>query len=184
MFTRPDIAAVQVTTAKTTASAVLTTGSPASISQTVSSVTSDNLQFKYQFATTSGQLKVTLNGVELGVFDAPSSLDGLFTTVNLDTSAFLGELNAVLTFTLDSLTAGSSILIDDIIFANLVNPDFQTGNLTGWTASSSGAGSVGIALAVEQTPLPGALLLFASGLGVMGVLGRRRRRANPITKAA
>jgi hypothetical protein len=174
-FTRAEFAAIQATTLNTLAAAKLTTGSPASISQTISEVASSSLQFQYRFATTSGQLRVTLNGTDLGVIDAPSTLDSLFTTVSFDTSAFLGLLNAVLAFTLDGPT-GSSMLLDNIAFANLANGDFQTGNLSAWTAVASGLGSAGVEITVQETPLPATLPLFATGLGVMGLLGWRRRR--------
>ena len=174
-FTRPQISALQVTGLSTVAAAKLTTGSPTSISQTISQVTSPNLQFKYRFATTTGQLHVILNGIELGTIDAPTTLQGGFQTATIDTSSFLNQLNVALVFLLDGPT-GSIILLDDIIFANLANGDFQTGNLSGWTGQSSELGSVGIDLQVQETPLPGALPLFTGGLALMGMLGWRRKR--------
>jgi hypothetical protein len=68
------------------------------------------------------------------------------------------------------------MLLDNIAFANLANGDFQTGNLSAWTAVASGLGSAGVEITVQETPLPATLPLFATGLGVMGLLGWRRRR--------
>jgi hypothetical protein len=174
-FTRADFAAVQRPTETTHVAATLTTASPASISQNISEVTSNSLQFQYRFATTSGQLRVTLNGVELGVIDAPTTLDPAFTTRSFDTSAFVGLTDIVLAFILDGLP-GSSILLDNIIFGNLANGDFQTGNLSAWTAFASPGGFAGVEITVESVPLPGALPLFAAGLGMVALLARRRRK--------
>jgi hypothetical protein len=41
-----------------------------------------------------------------------------------------------------------------------------------------------IDVTVNQTPLPAALPLFATGLGVMGWFGRRRKRNNTAATAA
>lgn len=180
-YTRPDVAAAQVPTLDTHVSAKLTTGSPASISQIVSEVTSSSLQFQYRFSSTSGQLRVTLNGVELGVYNAPPALDGNFTLVTIDTLAFVDSINALLVFTLDGDT-GSSIFIDNVIFGNLANGDFQTGNLSAWTAFASGLGFAGVEITVQQTPVPAALPLLATGLGILSLMFRRgRHRATAAT---
>lgn len=175
-FTRAQFNAFQLERFTTAAAAKLTTGSPAGISQTVDKVTSSNLQFSYRFATTGGKLTVTLNGVELGVIDAPTTLSNSFSVANFNVPAeLLNALLATLTFTLDGLT-GSSILLDNIIFAGLANGDFQTGNLSGWQPFSSGAGSVGVQITVTETPLPAALPLFATVLAAGGLVAWRRKR--------
>jgi len=55
------------------------------------------------------------------------------------------------------------------------NPDYYVGALTWITAQVCAPGA---ACEGPTTPIPGALPLFATGLGVLGLLGRRRMRKN------
>jgi hypothetical protein len=163
-----------------TMAAQLQTGSPTSISQTVSTPAAPfNLSFDYQFETTFGTLEVAINDVVIGTFSAPATLSGVMTTANLlvDNPALLGLTDAILRFTLDGDT-GARILLDNVVGLALANASFQTGNLTGWLVTASGAGFAGVA-DLTPIPVPAALPLFATGLGGMALLGwwRRRRAA-------
>jgi hypothetical protein len=53
-----------------------------------------------------------------------------------------------------------------------------------YSAIGTDAGSVSVTPEVSATPLPAALPLFASGFGVMGLLGWRRKRKNSAAIAA
>ena len=55
-----------------------------------------------------------------------------------------------------------------------LSPSF--GSLFEIAAEHGLSGDISISLVAEQTPLPAALPLFASGLGALGLLGWRRKR--------
>jgi len=160
--------------------ATLTTGSPTSLSQTISTGSSPfNLSFDYQFETTTGSLIVTINGVTIGSLSAPGTLSGLMQHISFSVSdlLLLNLTDAVLTFTLDGPT-GSKLLLDNIAGLSIANGDFQVGNLTGWTVSHSGAGGAGVA-ELATTPIPAALPLFATGAAGLGFLRWRRNKKKP-----
>jgi hypothetical protein len=164
--------------------AKLTTGSPTSLTQIIDTPdTPQNLQFDYKFESTTGFLDVTINGTSIGTLTAPGTLSGAFSSASFLVSGPLLSLSdAVLAFVLDGV-AGSSILLDNIIFPGLINGDFQTGNLTGWSTQHSGTGSVNVA-ETAPVPIPAALPLFAAGLGAMGYMGWRRKRKLAVTSEA
>jgi hypothetical protein len=176
-FTRPDFQSQIVANfIGPSLAAKLVTGSPASLSQTIDTPASpQSLQFDYKFESTSGVLDITINGTSIGTLAAPGTLSGAFSTASFLVSGLLLDLqDAILSFVLDGV-AGSSILIDNVLFPGLINGDFQTGNLTGWNVQHSGAGSVAIT-EVPQVPLPAALPLFMVGMAGLGFLKRRGRR--------
>jgi hypothetical protein len=175
-FTRPDFQSQIVADfIGPSLAAKLVTGSPASLSQTIDTPASpQNLQFDYKFESTTGVLDVTINGTSIGTLAAPGTLSGAFSPASFLVSGLLLDLqDAILSFVLDGV-AGSSILIDNVLFPGLINGDFQTGNLTGWNVQHSGAGSVAIS-EVPQVPLPAALPLLLGGLAGLGFLGRKAR---------
>jgi len=153
------------------ASARLTTGSPASILQEVSTAEEAfDLTFSYEFETTTGELTVSLGETVLARIPASEVLIGQSTVaLEITDPSLLGELLA-LDFTLDG-PAGSSILLDDIRMPGLLNGHFETGDLEAWSTVSSGAGAVG--LSVDVVPEPATLSLLA--LGGLAMLRRRRR---------
>jgi hypothetical protein len=133
------------------------------------------LTFDYQFETTTGVLDVTINGVTIGSIAAPGTLSGVMQNASfLVSGALLNLTNAILKFTLNGPT-GSKVLLDNILGVALANGDFQTGNLTGWQLEHSGAGAITIA-DVTPTPLPAALPLYGSGLGIWAFLAWRQKR--------
>jgi hypothetical protein len=72
-------------------------------------------------------------------------------------------------------TTGKSIVIDFAYdLANAPDPLSNFQNADGTYAVSNGS----VGGAVDPTPLPAALPLFATGLGAMGMLGWRRKRKN------
>lgn len=156
----------------------LETGSPASLSQQISTGSDPfEVVFDYLFETTEGELTVLLGGIELGAITAPAILAGGFSTASFQVGdpALLELADATLTFLLDGPT-GSSLLLDNIDVPGLANGDFETGDLAGWTGQSTGAGFVGVARL--EVPAPSALALLPAMLLPLGLgLRRRVRRA-------
>lgn len=75
-------------------------------------------------------------------------------------------------------TAGSVLLIDNIVFPNLLNGDFQTGSTANRRTSTTGDVGVRITDLAELTtvPEPASVLIFLASLLGMIVLGSRRRK--------
>jgi len=71
----------------------------------------------------------------------------------------------------------------------LVGSDLWTLVVDGLTLSNDGSGPISASLTAQVsesavTPLPAALVLFGSGLGALGLFGRRRKRmtaTSPVT---
>lgn len=82
----------------------------------------------------------------------------------------LGDLGAVTHFKL--LVANSDLPLFLAMTLSLGDPD----NIGGATFAGTADLSVNL-IEVTQVPLPGALVLFASGLGVLGLARARRRKA-------
>lgn len=160
-----------------TIAARMQTGSPTSLSQTISTgATPFSLSFDYKFESTNGKLDVWINNELIGTVTAPGTLSGAFQTktILVNNAALANLTNAILKFTLDTDAGVAVMLLDNIVGVALANADFQVGNLTGWTITASGAG--GVELAVSEVPLPAALPLFATGLAALGWLAHRRKR--------
>jgi hypothetical protein len=88
---------------------------------------------------------------------------------------------------------GGSFYLSDYGFQNSLNPGYVPGFnplatdtfvLTLSAVNSTGANIGSVQETINATPIPAALPLFASGLGVMGFLARRRKRKNAAALAA
>jgi hypothetical protein len=178
------------------AGAVLITGSPVTLSQRVGEPATDTFTFSfdYQFVENGDlssadvpTLDVFLADqliVSLAWTDAMPDFDTFTTT--LTTADFDWGLDptlldtALLEFIFDG-PAGSILLLDNIVFPDIVNGDFNlaslTGGLTGWSGeASTPAGFVG-AVVFESVPVPGTLLLLIAPLLLIGRLRLRRSGA-------
>jgi hypothetical protein len=95
-----------------------------------------------------------------------ANLNGAQASLNgLTVRQFLGDTNIL-------LSGGSSVItIADLgSLVGLVNGSFFEGTPDQFAQDHL------VAPEISETPLPAAFLLFASGLGVFGLLGRRRKR--------
>jgi hypothetical protein len=133
----------------------LVTGSPASLSQNVTVPNQAfEISFDYLFQTAFGSLSVWVDDVLVAtlVADANAAQQNDFTraTFTIDQSAILLKTNASLSITLDGNT-GASVLIDNIVFPSLLNGDFESGDLSGFTSQSSGAGAVFTVIDISET---------------------------------
>ncbi len=136
----------------------------------------EGLSFDYAFPTTTGQLVVTLGGVEVARIDAPVVLADGFTTfetlVDLD-HLFPGRPDELLLeFTLNAGSDTTGLYLDNIDFAVLANGNFATGNLEGWQASYAEGGGAGVSVDPFYIPEPATLALLL--LGGLALLRRRR----------
>jgi hypothetical protein len=146
--------------------AVLTTGSPATLTQDVATPALPfQLSFEYRFTTVTGILSVLLNGVQIGVdLMAPSVIGSEFLLANfeVDNPLLLGLTAVPLTFLLDGPT-GSQVEIDNVTAPGLLNGAFGEG-LAAWTPGGDGA----VTLATVPEPSTGALLGLALVTFVLG----------------
>lgn len=110
----------------------------------------------------------------LGTIGAPSTAGDDFTAAGFLADGDLLGRELTLTLELDGPT-GSSILLDSISFAGLVNGKFAAGDLTGWTLAATGSGSAGV-LTILAVPEPRIWPLVAVGLGLVGVATHRRSK--------
>ena len=132
----------------------------------------EDLSFDYFFGTTTGQLVVTVGGVEVGRIDAPSDRAGGFATfrtlVDVESLFPDGPDELLLEFSLAGGGDTSGLYLDNIVFGRLSNGDFATGNLTGWRTT---AGEGGVGVSVDPTyvaiPEPGTLGLLAVGAAML-----------------
>lgn len=170
------------------AAAVLITGSPVTLSQEVGKPASAlfDFSFDYQFVENGDPSSASL-----------PTLDVFLAGVLVDTIVWSGEMLSFATHTLQLTTAdyfdssdlfallkfvfdgpgGSILLIDNVVFPDVVNGNFNlgslTGGLTGWKGeAATAAGSVGVV--VFETPIPGTLVLLIAPLLLFG--GMRRRK--------
>ena len=66
-------------------------------------------------------------------------------------------------------------ITDDLGFTTAAAASGETFNVL-YSAASDNVSIRGVAFAPDETPLPAALPLFATGLGALGLLGWRRKR--------
>ncbi len=130
--------------------AELTSGSPTSISQTVDTgATPFDLSFNFRFETTTGELTVTLDGTVLGAIMAPGTLTRAFQNAKfLVDGSLLNQTGLELKFEIDG-PAGSTVVLDNILFPGISNGNFATGDFTDWTVMTTGTGSAGV-LVIEN----------------------------------
>jgi hypothetical protein len=127
------------------------------------------------------------DGTPLATYDGTGTL----TFMNApSTSGVSAPVSAAVTFTVDGQLFSGTATSVELLNGNFYNASFseQIGSSTArFTLDTSGVyafyydnngqvagGSITSSLAA--TPLPAALPLFAGGLGVMGLFGRRRKR--------
>lgn len=162
-FPSPDVEPPYTTSDKVTASIVL------------SAALADNLSEEQvmpaSFTLTDGHQTITnLNTPSLAanLFEFSTNAKGKITDWVIDTGGPIGEIN----------TVNSSILSQSFDNAELNSPTAigQNFNDPGkWAGPNQ---------PIASTPLPAALPLFAGGLGVMGLLGWRKKRKNTAAIAA
>lgn len=94
------------------------------------------------------------SGIDVTLFDA-FNLDAI--VLDISTASFVGYAGGGI---------GGSFGSDTVVYDGSYDPPFY----------SIGAAQLAPEPAISTTPLPAALPLFAGGLGVLGIWGRRRRR--------
>jgi hypothetical protein len=151
------------------------------------------------------QIVWTLNNVDFGsgdpitgsfVYSSPggltqlsitSALSGSYTQADVHgqdlnmstgTNPFISSLLLQHQFALNTTTP--SELADNPLFGGADNQGFTELTLN----LKDGPFLSGILTTIQTTPLPGTLALFASGIGGLGLLGRRKKRKNPSALAA
>ena len=163
----------------------MNTGSPVSVSQGNIDTPTDpfGFQFDYLFTDGEGVLEVFLNDTVVLSLNGADFPNDLFSTafVSID-GDLLGLIDATLTFTFDG-PAGLELLIDNIVFPDLINGDFNNGVIDGWQIETTGASAAGVrefALDPQVStgvPEPGTLTLFGLGIAGLGYWRRRRKAA-------
>jgi hypothetical protein len=93
---------------------------------------------------------------------------------------YLAGMPPILTVTpYSGITALTAIVLDTASYAKNTGLTYSTpiANITSVVFENTGTGNIRVDdISVSSTPLPGALPLFATGLGVVGLLGWRRKR--------
>ena len=137
-----------------------------------------NFQFDYLFETLTGELVVTLDGGPIVTIPAPNVLDSLFTmlVVPVNGPLLLNLNDILLAFTVDGLS-GSQVLLDNIIFPELLNGDSETGDFSEWTVTTEGNASAdvvsfGLDLQAATASEPATFLLLALGLTWIAAIRR------------
>jgi hypothetical protein len=144
----------------------------------------EDLSFDYHFPTTTGQLVVTLGGEVVAQIDAPADLADGFTTF-LITSADIARLlpdppdELLLQFSLQGSSDTAGLFLDNIVFGDLENGGFATGDLEGWRTAFGEDGGIGVAIDPfdprARVPEPATMSLLL--MGAAGLLAKRRRQA-------
>jgi hypothetical protein len=161
--------------------AVLITGSPVELSQEVAKPGVDSFEFSfdYLFATDIGVLEVFLGTTLITTIAATEVMTDFATfTTTLTTADYFGldDISALLRFWLDG-PSGATVLLDNVVFPGLLNPDFNLASLTSnlthwqtWTQSEFGV----VAAQTFGVPEPGNLPLLLAGLALLALSGSRR----------
>jgi hypothetical protein len=172
--------------------AVLVTGSPVELSQEVNKPVDDSFTFSfdYLFDQAGSVLDVFLrdpNGVDTLIaelFSTETMTDFMTYSTVLSSSIFGAFDIASLVFQLDGLNgeSGHTMLLDNVVFPNVENGNFDlasvTGGLTGWQGhASSPDGFVGAAV-FNTIPEPGAIFLFFTGLVFLMTTGKNQNYNN------
>jgi hypothetical protein len=148
---------------------------------TLPSFSPTELTFDYRILTQDATLIAKINDIEVGRVDlgrATQPMEDFATRViPINPVALFGEfLPELLTLTLELEGGpGQTIQLDNIAFADIVNGDFSTGDLTGWQFDDgAGAAMVTNGLDLIFVPEPVSVVLLSFMLCLW--LGRARTR--------
>lgn len=148
--------------------------------------------------------KLDIQGVTGTISPGPITLNTLTFTagVNADVAADYNNLSFAENVTIGAGTGTLTVpfnlsinytdtlmIVGGATLSILVGSDLWTLVVDGLTLSNDGSGPISASLTAQVsesavTPLPAALVLFGSGLGALGLLGRRRKRVtatSPVT---
>ena len=147
----------------------------ASLSQTFGTVIGQNYTVSYYLGEQQGLDDTPDQYADARIFDSSASL------LNHQLTLIATQVGLWTRYSFDftATTATSTIVFFDATAQCSQNPNACGGN-SNWTLDNVSVDGP----AVSETPLPAALPLFAGGLGVMGLLARRRKRKAAAALAA
>jgi hypothetical protein len=149
---------------------------------TLTSFSPTELTFDYRVLTPGATLIAYINDIAVGNVVARGAMSEFATrTIPINPLALFGEfLPELLTLRLELEGGpGMTIQLDNIVLADIVNGDFETGDLTGWRfGGGAGAAMVTNGLDVTFVPEPATTTLVLMSLFALSLaLGRRRDAA-------